>query len=245
MELAPRRAGYEIAGHLCWHDSCYSPTVGCVRLLGAALTATLIAGCAAETGDGESGAAGSAQAISTSDGFVYFHGMSHLGFTRDALRSELGTQSLLAPRLSDAQLQDDPARDVVDFLGAREHVVVSGYSLGRVPVLRLMAANAPGMDRVVLVDPTYDGSRALGWGVGGGIARTWLDADPARSLLLVYGDVTKSVDGDDSYVRELAHHPRAALCYVRGDDGRFRLPDMAAALIASDCADLTERVSAR
>lgn len=211
----------------------------------AAFVVSAVAGCASPADDGEDVAKGSSQAVSTTDGFVYFHGMSHLGFTRDALRSELGTQSLLAPSLSDAQLQDDPARDVVDFLGAREHVVVSGYSLGRVPVLRLMATNAPGMERVVLVDPTYDGSRALGWGVGGGIARTWLDADPARSLLLVYGDVTKSVDGDDSYVRELAHHPRAALCYVRGDHGRFRLPDMAAALVASGCADLTDRLSAR
>ncbi len=209
------------------------------------LTATVIAGCAAEPGDGESGVAGSAQAATTGDGFVYFHGMSHLGFTRDALRSELGTQSLLAPSLSDAQLQADPARDVLDFLAAREHVVVSGYSLGRVPVLRLMAANAPGMERVVLVDPTYDGSRALGWGVGGGIAHAWLDADPARSLLLVYGDVTRTVDGDDSYVRELGKHPRAALCYVRGDHGRFRLPDMAAALVASDCADLIRRLAAQ
>jgi hypothetical protein len=218
--------------------------VGVVRAIGAVLLAGLIAGCAATSDDGEEGdPAGAAQAVSSHDGFVYFHGMSHLGFTRDALRAELGTQSLLAPSLSDAQIQADPARDVVDFLGARESAVVAGYSLGRVPLLRLMAANAPGMTRVVLVDPTYDGSHALGWGVGGGIARAWLDADPARSLLMVYGDVTRSVDGDDSYVRALATHPRAALCYVKGDHARFRQADMTAALVAHDCADLKDRLS--
>ena len=214
-----------------------------VRLLAVALFAALVAGCAATSEDGDGAATeGSAQTASSRDGFVYFHGMSHLGFARDALRAELGTQSLLAPSLTDMQLQADPARDVVDFLGARQAAVVAGYSLGRVPVLRLMAANAPGMSRAVLVDPTYDGSRALGWGVGGGIARAWLDADPERSLLMVYGDVTRSVDGETSYVRELGAHPRASLCYVRGDHARFRQGDMAAALVAKDCADLTARL---
>jgi hypothetical protein len=213
----------------------------------AAFALSAIAGCASPTDDGEGDVEqGSTQAISTADGFVYFHGMSHLGFAPSALRTGLGTQqSLLAPAMSDAQIQDAVSENVIDFLGARHEAVVAGYSLGRIPVLRLMAANAAGMTRAVLVDPTYDGSHALGFGVGGGIARAWLDADPARSLLLVYGDVTRSLGGETSYVSELSNHERASLCYVRGDHERFRQGDMVAALVAKDCADLTSRLSAR
>ena len=210
----------------------------------AAFVVSAVAGCASPADDGEDVAQGSSQAVSTTDGFVYFHGMSHLGFARDALRTGLGTQSLLAPSLSDAQIQDDVADGVIDFLGARHEAVAAGYSLGRVPVLRLMASSALGMTRAVLVDPTYDGSHALGFGVGGGIARAWLDADSARSLLLVYGDVTRSLGGEKSYVTALAGHARASLCYVRGDHERFRQSDMVAALVAKDCADLTGRLAA-
>lgn len=210
----------------------------------AAFVVSAVAGCASPADDGEDVAKGSSQAVSTTDGFVYFHGMSHLGFARDALRTGLGTQSLLAPSLSDAQIQDDVADGVIDFLGARHEAVAAGYSLGRIPVLRLMASSALGMTRAVLVDPTYDGSHALGFGVGGGIARAWLDADSARSLLLVYGDVTRSLGGEKSYVTALAGHARASLCYVRGDHERFRQSDMVAALVAKDCADLTGRLAA-
>lgn len=210
----------------------------------AAFIVSAVAGCASPTDDGEDVAQGSSQAVSTTDGFIYFHGMSRLGFARDALRTGLGGPSLLAPAMSDAQLQDAVADNVVDFLGARREAVAAGYSLGRVPVLRLMASNAAGMTRAVLVDPTYDGSYALGFGVGGGIARVWLDADPARSLLLVYGDVTRSVGGEKSFVTALRGHARASLCYVRGDHERFRQPDMVAALVAKDCADLTGRLAA-
>jgi hypothetical protein len=44
-------------------------------------------------------------------------------------------------------------------------------------------------------------------------------------------------------VRELAQHPRASLCFVRGDHERFRRADMVAALVARDCADLERRLA--
>ncbi len=212
----------------------------------AAFMLSAVAGCASPSdNDGEDVAQGSSQAVSTTDGFVYFHGMSHLGFARDALRAGLGTQTFLAPSLSDAQIEGVVADNVIDFLGARHEAVAAGYSLGRIPVLRLMQSNADGLTRAVLVDPTYDGSHALGFGVGGGIAKTWLDGDPGRTLLLVYGDVTRSLGGEKSYVTALTGHERATLCYVRGDHERFRQPDMVAALVAKDCADLTSRLAAR
>ena len=187
----------------------------------AAFVASAVAGCASPADDGDGDVAhGSSQAVSSTDGYVYFHGMSHLGFARDALRNGVGTPSVLAPSMSDAQIQDDVAGNVIDFLGARHDAVAAGYSLGRIPVLRLMASNAVGMTRAVLVDPTYDGSHALGFGVGGQIARAWLDADDARTLLLVYGDVTRSLGGEKSFVTALTGHARASLCYVPGDHER-------------------------
>jgi hypothetical protein len=210
-----------------------------------AVLAVALGACAAPTDAADVNAEGSAtEAASAHDGFVYFHGMSHLGFSGDALHAGLGTQSLLAPSLSDAQLQAEAQPLVTQYLGARNNAVVAGYSLGRVSVFRLMMANAPGMRRAVLVDPTYDYARAFGSGIGGGIARAWLDADPKRSLLFVYGDVTRSLDGEGSYAHELAGHPRASLCYVPGDHERFRQPDMVAALVAKDCADLKSRLAA-
>lgn len=107
----------------------------------AAFVLAAFAGCASPTDDGDGDVAqGSSQPVSTTDGNVYFHGMSHLDFARDALRTGLGAHSLLAPTMSDAQLQDAVADDVVDFLGARHEAVAAGYSLGRIPVLRLMAS---------------------------------------------------------------------------------------------------------
>ena len=42
----------------------------------------------------------------------------------------------------------------------------------------------------------------------------------------------------------LSSHARASVCYVRGDHERFRQPDMVAALVAKDCADLAGRLAA-
>jgi hypothetical protein len=173
---------------------------------------------------------------------VYFHGMSHLGFSRDALEAVRGTQSLLAPSLTDGQLSSPPSASVLSFVAGGEHATVAGYSLGRVPVLRMMQQNAPGITRVVLVDPTYDSASGIGKSIGGHVGRAWLDGGEDRTLLLVYGDSTKSLGGEKSYVAELAQHPRAEICYLKGDHERFRQADMAQALVASSCADLRERL---
>jgi len=44
-------------------------------------------------------------------------------------------------------------------------------------------------------------------------------------------------------VTALSSHARASVCYVRGDHERFRQPDMVAALVAKDCADLAGRLT--
>jgi hypothetical protein len=219
-----------------------------MRVLGlaaAVLAVVGIAGCAAPTqGDDGSSAGASAQTADAREGFVYFHGMSHLGFSHDALLAGLGMQTLLAPSMSDAQIEGAIAPAVTTFLGTKTDALVAGYSLGRIPVLRLMHANAPGMSRVVMVDPTYDSAAALGGsGISGGIAKAWLDGDDTRSLLLVYGDTTRELGGEKSYVRELANHPRASLCYVSGDHERFRRDDMVVALVSKDCEDLASRLA--
>jgi hypothetical protein len=212
--------------------------------LGTALVLALALGAAAcAAPDDPASDDGTSQAAETGKGgYVYFHGMSHLGFARDAIRAEVGTDGVVTPSLTDAQLQAEPPKLVVDFLAGRQGATVAGYSLGRVPVLRLMMKNAPGMTRVVMIDPTYDGSTALGRGISGAVAKKWLDADESHTLMLVYGDVTRQVGGDTSYLSALADHPRADLCYVPGDHARFRAADMTAALDAADCADLVSRL---
>jgi len=203
----------------------------------------LVAGCASPVEE-DDGSGASAQTADGGEGFVYFHGMSHLGFSHGALSAELGSQALLAPSMSDAQLQGEISPTVTTFLGTKSDAIVAGYSLGRIPVLRLMRSNAKGMSRVVMIDPTYDSASGLGSSIGGGIAKAWLDGDPTRSLLLVYGDVTRELGGEKSYVHELAQHPRASLCYVSGDHERFRHDDMAVALVSTDCDDLASRLAA-
>ena len=202
--------------------------------------AAALAACAAGSSDEGEGAG--AEAISdappTDNGFVYFHGMSRLGFEKSALQAQLGGDDLLAPQLSDSQIQSAPSSDVLVFLQRHQHDTVSGYSLGRVPVLKMMKSAARGMNHVVMVDPTYDSASGLGHGIGGGIAKSWLDGGDERTFLLVYGDVTKQLGGETSYTTALDGHPRAILCYVPGDHARFRQADMAYALVARDCADL-------
>jgi hypothetical protein len=206
----------------------------------------VIAGCSTRT-EGDDEVADDSAAISettSTDGVVYFHGMSRLGFSRDELRTEIGgSRDLQAPSLTDAQLQSAPAQSVLTFLDNHPTSgVVSGYSLGRVLVFCLMKLAPPNMTRVVMIDPTYDSASGMGSGIGGGITRNWLDGSPERSFLLVYGDVTKDLGGERSYVAELANHPRAELCYVPGDHARFRNDDMARALVAESCSDLKARL---
>jgi len=213
-----------------------------------AAVASSLAACASDAADDdleEDGASEGAQTVG-GDGTLYFHGMSKLGFTRTALRATLTGTDFLAPSMSDGELQSTtPSRAVATFLENKDHVTAGGYSLGRAPVLSLMKANAKHLVRTVLIDPTYDGSSPLGRNVGGAITKQWLDGDDDRTFLLVYGDVTKSLGGEQSFVRALADHPRAELCYVPGDHARFRRDDMAAALVAKDCEDLKSRLGSR
>jgi hypothetical protein len=181
---------------------------------------------------------GASSDLSSTDGVLYFHGMSHLGIAPAALKHAVGDRDLLAPSLTDAQLEAPPSSAVLAFLRGHSLGIVSGYSLGRVPVLRLMKSGADGMTRVVMIDPTYDTAGGMGSSIGGPTARTWLDAHEGRSFLLVYGDTTKELGGQQSYVTALGHHARAEICYIPGEHERFRAADMAYAMVATDCADL-------
>jgi len=206
---------------------------------------SLVAACASETSSDDDTDSSEGAQTAGGDGVVYFHGMSKLGFSHAALRDALPDTDWVAPQLSDAALQStSPPAAVSSFLDTKDRVTAAGYSLGRAPVLSLMKANATHLVRVVLIDPTYDGSSVLGSGVGGAITRAWLDGDDDRTFMLVYGDVTKQLHGEASFVHALDGHARAQLCYVPGDHARFRQDDMTAALVAHDCAELATLIRA-
>jgi hypothetical protein len=199
---------------------------------------TLLVGCASSASDEPEQGTSSDLSESSSTGFLYFHGMSHLGIDPDVLKTTAGAADLMTPRLSDGELEQPPTSAMIAFLRGRTTGVVSGYSLGRVPVLKLMNANTNGMTRVVMIDPTYDTAGGLGSSIGGPTAKAWLDRDAGRTFLLVYGDTTKELNGQKSYQTALANHERAELCYIPGEHERFRQDDMAYALVATDCDDL-------
>jgi hypothetical protein len=164
--------------------------------------------------------------------------MSHLGIDPKAIKSVVDQRDLSTPRLSDAQLEAPVAATVTSFLEAHETDVVGGYSLGRIPVFRLMKSPAKSMNRVVMIDPTFDSATGIGQSIGGPIAKEWLSGDDGRTFMLVYGDETKSLKGEQSYVTSLDGEARAELCYIPGPHSRFANADMAYALVAKDCADL-------
>jgi len=74
-------------------------------------------------------------------------------------------------------------------LGTREPFTLSGYSSGRIALLRRLALIGDGA-HAVLLDPSYpDGLRDFtgrGPQRGKDIVKAWLVADPARTFLLVY-----------------------------------------------------------
>jgi hypothetical protein len=206
-----------------------------------ALLATLafLSGCASrEPDDTEGGAANALTTQHTDDAVLYFHGMSHLGLEPDEIKKVVGTEDLLAPTMSDSELQSEPSKTVLDFLKGHVEATVSGYSLGRVVVFRMMKSHADAMTRVVMIDPTFDSAAGLGQKIGGPTVKAWLDGDPKRSFMLVYGDATKQLSGQDSYEESLRDNPQAEICFFPGDHARFRAPDMASALIAKGCEDL-------
>src|SRR5689334_12021923 len=88
-------------------------------LLLASLVVTSAVGCASSSEDDD--AEGGADAL-TGDtegaGFVYFHGMSKLGFAKSALTAKTGQAGLLAPQYSDDQIQGPVQQNVLDFLGS-------------------------------------------------------------------------------------------------------------------------------
>jgi hypothetical protein len=203
-----------------------------------------LAGCAStdQEDGGEEGAAG-ALSQPTEEGILYFHGMSHLGLDPKVVKHVAESNDVLTPSMSDSELQSPPPSSVLAFLKGRTTGIVSGYSLGRIPVFRLMKSAADGMTRVVMIDPTFDSASGLGSGIGGPTAKAWLDGGEGRTFLLVYGDETKSLKGEQSYVTALTGHAGAELCFVPGDHARFRQPDMAFALVAKDCDDLKAHLS--
>jgi hypothetical protein len=92
-------------------------------------------------------------------------------------------------------------------LGTNDPTTLSGYSSGRIALLRRLALVGDGAHAVML-DPSWeDGARDFtgnGPQYGADIVRAWLDADPSRTFLLIYS--TRSVgwssyaalrDGDD------------------------------------------------
>jgi hypothetical protein len=85
------------------------------------------------------------------------------------------------------------------YLLAPDATVISGYSSGRIAVLRRLALAGDG-DHAILLDPSWpDGARDFagrGPERGEDIVRTWLLADPARSFTLIYS--TRSI-GWSSY----------------------------------------------
>jgi hypothetical protein len=213
----------------------------------ALLLVMTLGACASEPSDDEDedeeASMEAAQTAVGGKGVVYFHGMYKLGFSRNALRDGLGETSFLAPSLSDSALQSRaPLAAAVTFLDKKDVGTAAGYSLGRAPVIAMMKAQTTKMKHAVLIDPTYDSYAAFGRGVGGAIAKEWLDGDEERTFL-VYGDVTKQLGGEKSFVNALAGHPRAHLCFVPGDHARFRAADMTAAILAEDCDDLNERLA--
>ncbi|MEO8701767.1 MAG: hypothetical protein ABI867_17100 [Kofleriaceae bacterium] len=86
------------------------------------------------------------------------------------------------------------------LLGTAEPLTLSGYSSGRIALLRRLALIGDGTN-VVMLDPSWpDGARDFadrGPERGEDIVRDWLYADPARTFTLVYS--TRSV-GWSNYV---------------------------------------------
>jgi hypothetical protein len=209
----------------------------------------IAAGCASSSDDGADGSASDLSAAPSAppapygEGVLYFHGMKQAGIDPKVLVSAFAGRDVSTPKMSDAELQAPIKSNLLSFLSQHESDVVSGYSLGRVPVLRLMKSKAAGMKRVVLIDPTYDNAAELGKDIGGPIAKAWLAGDEERTFMLVYGDETLALKGQESYTSALTDQTRGEVCYIPGSHERFAKPDMAYALVAKDCEDLIAHVN--
>lgn len=157
-------------------------------LLGLVGMLAALAGCAAETddasdldpGDPDEETSSSAQTTRTcasTDGALFFHGMH--GYGRD-----LGGGGICAPRLENSGANGFWSGAA--FMTAPGASVVGGYSAGRIPLVRRLAGGLGEERTAVLLDGSWaDGARFAGK-TGPAVVKAWLEADPARTFVLVY-----------------------------------------------------------
>jgi hypothetical protein len=149
--------------------------------------AALASGCAAGPDGEDEVDLGAAQAYSgrsapaprcgETDRGLFFHGMSGYG-------RQLGGEGLCAPAIVNAGPSDFWSD--VAFASAPSARVVGGYSAGRIPKLRRLAANRGDETTAVLLDGSWaDGPRFAGK-TGPDLVRAWLQADESRRFILVY-----------------------------------------------------------
>jgi hypothetical protein len=151
--------------------------------------AALASGCAAgPDGAGEdeddlsaaqaySGRSAPAPRCAETDRGLFFHGMS--GFGR-----QIGGEGLCTPAI----VNDGPNDfwSDVAFASAPSARVVGGYSAGRIPMLRRLAANRGDATTAVLLDGSWADGPRFGGKTGPDLVRAWLEADTSRRFVLVY-----------------------------------------------------------
>lgn len=202
-------------------------------VLAVLVVASVGCGSSGSAGDvGTSGDALTGTSCEPSDQALFFHGMN--GFGR-----ELATPGLCLPRLS--SFWNDTA-----FIDASGASVVGGYSAGRLPLLRRLAAGAATESTAIMLDPSYsDGARFEGV-TGPTVVTRWLEGDAARRFVFVYSPASA---GWREYVA-LMEGPLAAqirTCPVRGAHGDLprivteRLFLDVDAWLAERCADSSPR----
>jgi hypothetical protein len=101
----------------------------------------------------------------------------------------------------------------VDLEPAPGAKVVGGFSAGRIPLVRRLAAGAANEKTAIMLDPSYsDGARFDGK-TGPDIVTKWLRDDPARRFIFVYS--TKSVGWSEYMEIALTDvGPRMRVCSV-------------------------------
>ncbi len=210
-------------------------------LLGVVAAFAGLAGCAADTdgasdldpGDPDEETSASAQTTRTcasTDDALFFHGMH--GYGRD-----LGGGGVCAPRLENTGANGFWSGAA--FTSAPGAEVVGGYSAGRIPLIRRLAADRGRERTAVLLDGSWsDGARFEGK-TGPAIVEAWLAADPSRTFVLVY---IPSSAGWREYAA-LASGPAASqvkVCAVR--TGHLELPRVVgSSLLRAPSSWLSER----
>ncbi len=181
------------------------------------------------------------------DALVFFHGLGGAGGTEavSAAKATLGSSgSYFIPGITD---WETPARTdgrVDAFLerASPGRATLSGYSAGRKPVYRWLAAHLDdgSVDRVVLFDPSWENWTEAGGKGGGEVVAQWLERRPSRTALLLYTNAayvpaTKnrvSRTPMETFTMARQAHPelfaegeeRLSLCYVpvgHGDVPRY------------------------